>query len=273
MKYLKKMKNGNLRLQYFKFTEIPYLENYSRCKSLIIKDFLEIYCTSWHEMFLKIANTLQELMPKDIPYLLVVNSDVRNKRLFLEEYKSGYVSTNYNLYIKDYSTANNVVWAISKLLRVYGFDLNECFFVVQTAPKYMDDKEQIIKEEKIKFCQFMKANFIESNRLYNKCLEIIDELNFCLNRFSNTSYNNLYLLDIADFTKYSSWAVLRQLERPDNNFSKRELLKAVDWLDCARFYGLDILNDKYIPGDGFYIDENSQIISVKLRNYNKTYME
>lgn len=262
MKSLQKIKNGNFRMNYFKFSKIPYLENFTRCKSFIIYDFCEIYHPVWYEMFLKISNTLQKAKPLDISYLLLVESNISKHMMFLDHYEQGYLETDFGLYVKNYGNTNQIVDAIERLLEIYGINKEDAYMVVEVAPKYKDDYSEIIDEEKLKFCQFFKANYINPETHYEYCSEIIDNLNASLQYFSSTSYNNLYILNLGDFDKYATQAIKTQLDRTNNCYTLKELTLAVEWLRQARFYGNDLYNDKYIKGDGFFIEDGDRAISI-----------
>lgn len=98
-------------------------------------------------------------------------------------------------------------------------------------------------------------------------IEAIQQLNHTLQYFTHTTYNNLYLLNESDFDKYANSAVERQLFRPGNTFTRRELTLSVSWLKQSRFYNDDYIYPQHKPSSECFIEDGFRNILVTFKTH------
>lgn len=262
--FLKKLESENFRLRFLKFSEIDSwsaLENYTRIKSFILDGQFEIACTKWYKMYLHIIELLQTVKPIDLERLLEIEPMTGRCRPFSDHLKGGYIKTDFGLYLRDPGAANKVVPAIKWMLKLYGFNPEDAYLVVELTPDCANDySDDIVEAEKQELYDYLKKVFVEADRFYNMAVKAIDEMNHSLRYFTTTTYNNLYLLSGTDFDRYANDAVERQLARSNNTFTESELTKAVLWLSDVRFKQGDYLNPTFkTPGDTFVVDSDRRI--------------
>lgn len=269
--FLKKLNSENFRLRYLKFSEIDswrMLENHTRIKSFILKGHFEIACNKWYVMYISIVNTLQEIQPIDYGRLLSLNPVTGRCKPFMDHLKAGYLKTNYGLFIREAGSANKTIMMIKWILDLYGYDLDDAYLVVELTPDcvfYYSD--EIIKEEKEELLHFLKETFVNSNSYYEMTIKAIDELNHALQYYTHTTYNNLYLLNENDFDRYANSAIERQLFRPGNTFTRRELTLSVAWIKQSRFYNNDYINPEHKTSGECFIEDGFHRIPVAFKTY------
>ena len=262
--FLKKLESENFRLRFLKFSEIDswsVLENYTRIKSFILNGQFEIASTKWYRMYLYIVELLQTVKPIDLGRLLAIEPMSGRCRPFLDHSQGGYLRTDFGLYLRDPGAANKVVPAIMWMLKLYGFNPEDAYLVVELTPDCANDySDGIIEAEKQELYDYLKRVFVEADRFYDMAIRGIDELNHSLRYYSTTTYNNLYLLNASDFDRYANDAIERQLDRENNTFTRSELSKAVLWLSDVRFRQGDYLNPTHKTfGDDYIVDGDKRI--------------
>lgn len=247
--FLKKILNEEKRYNYFCFSEIDkgfYLENYTRVKSFILKNEFEIFCPTWYEIILKILNHLQEIYPLKISYILESESIFSRTPLFVDYPKSGYIQTNFGIYLRRITDTSMVVLAIRKILQLYSVNLSDAYMVVEVAPRY--ESKECIKyyenKSQEQLLDFLNSTFSKPIEYFDLCIKVIDTLNSELENVINTSYNNLYLLNsLADYDLYSARAFCSLLNNKD--FKEERLFNhVIDWLRHARFYKGEIYSEE-----------------------------
>ena len=71
--FLKKLESENFRLRFLNFSEIDSwsaLDNYTRIKSFIVDGEFEIACSKWYKMYIEIVESLQQIRPLSLDFLL-----------------------------------------------------------------------------------------------------------------------------------------------------------------------------------------------------------
>ena len=114
---------------------------------------------------------------------------------------------------------------------------------------------------------YLKRTYIHADEYYELAIKAIDELNHSLQYFSTTTYNNLYLLNNLDYSKYSMMAVETQLDRETNSFTRQELIHVVNWLCDSKFYEGDYLNLKLRNSNECLIIDGDKTIPVSFETH------
>lgn len=269
--FLKKLESENFRLRFLNFSEIDSwsaLDNYTRIKSFIVDGVFEIACSKWYKMYIEIVESLQKTRPLNQDFLLHLSPFRGRCTPFLDYRAAGYLETSFGLYLRVPTAANDVIPAIKKMLRIYGFDLNNAYLIVELNPEsvgyYSDD---IIEQEQKDLFAFLKATFVKAENYYSNAIKLISVLNETLQNHTTTTYNNLYLLGREDYDKYSKEAITRQLYRFGNRYTERELCLAVEWLKYSLFYEGDYINMKNKEYSGVFINEGDKHIQVRFKTY------
>ena len=269
--FLKKLQTENFRLRFLKFSEIDSwekLEKFTRIKSFILVDQFELACKKWFLMYRSIVNLLQKVKPIDTSFLLNVGPFYGRSKPYLDYDKDGYFYTGFGLYAREQGSANNVIFHTKCLLRIYGFSLDDAYLVVELTPEsasyYSDD---IINSIKHDLYDYLKRTYVHADEYYELSIKAIDELNHSLHYFSTTTYNNLYLLNDLDYSKYSMMAVETQLDRETNTFTRQELIHVINWLRDSKFYEGDYLNLKLRYFNECLIIDNDKTIPVTFKTH------
>lgn len=269
--FLKKLESENFRLRFLNFSEIDSwstLDNYTRIKSFIVDGVFEIACSKWYLMYIQIVESLQKIRPLNINHLLSLSPFKGRCTPFLNHRAAGYSETSFGLFLRVPTAANDVILAIKKMLRIYGFDTRDAYLVVELNPDsasyYSDD---IIKQEQNDLFMFLKNTFVEAEDYYNIAINAIDAMNETLQNLTTTTYNNLYLLSEGDYDRYSKEAIEKQLRRLNNTFTERELNLAVAWLRYARFYENDYICVGHKDCSGSFIKDGDKSIQVMFETH------
>ena len=262
--FLKNLESENFRLRFLKFSEIDSwsaLENYTRIQSFILKGKFEVACSKWYKMYLTIVELLQTIRPLD--KLRLINAYPMNGRCkpFEEYSKSGYIETDFGLYLRNPGAVNHIVPAIKYMLKLYGFNPEDAYLIVELTPdSAKDSSHNVIESQQKELYKYLKSIYVDADRYYNIAIKAIDAMNFTLRFYSTTTYNNLYLLSSSDYDKYASEAIERQLSRPHNSFTRSELSFAVVWLHDVRFLEGDYLNPQAKKqGTSYIVDQETKI--------------
>lgn len=270
-KFLKKLESENFRLRYLKLSEIDswnYLENYTRIKSFILDEEFEIAECKWYKMYVSIVELLQTVNPINSYILLKADPFTGRSRPFLDHFESGYSQTSFGLYLRQPVAASNIVYAIKKMVSLYGFDPENAYLVVELTPDAANDySNDVIEDEKRELYEFLKRTFVDAEMFYDIAITAIDEMNNALKYYSKTTYNNLYLLGHLDYDKYSKEAIEKQLSREDNTFTRRELTLSVEWLWYSRFQSSNYYKPEYKISNNSYIVDGEKRIMVMFETY------
>lgn len=269
--FLKKLESENFRLRYLNFSEIDSwstLDNYTRIKSFIVDGFFEIACSKWYKMYVEIVKSLQKIRPLNSNHLLSLSSFKGRCTPFLDYRAPGYSETSFGLYLRVPTAANDVILAIKKMLRIYGFDTRDAYLIVELNPDsasyYSDD---IIEQEQNDLFMFLKNTFVKAEDYYNVAINAIDAMNETLQNFTTTTYNNLYLLSEGDYDRYSKEAIEKQLRRSNNTFTERELDLAVSWLSYSRFFENDYICVSHKNYRGSFIKDKNKLIQITFKTH------
>lgn len=269
--FLKKLESENFRLRFLNFSEInswSALDNYTRIRSFILDGVFEISCSKWYKMFIRIVEYLQKVRPQNYEYLLGLTAFKGRCKPFLDHRAAGYIETGFGLYLRVPSSANEIIIAIKKILRDYSYKTSDAYLVVELTPESASyHSGDIIKQEQNDLYAFLKSTFVRADEYYEKAIKAIEAMNETLKEYTNTTYNNLYLLSDLDYDKYSKEAIEKQLGRLNNSFTRRELNLFVGWLYYSRFCEDDYLVKKYKKTSGVYIKNGGVIIEVTFETH------
>ena len=272
-KFLKKLETENFRMRFLNFSEIDCwdsLDNHTRIKSFILKGEFEIAVTKWYSLYIQLVRALQKINPLSREHLLSLTPFKGRCKPFNEHRGDGYIAFDDDLYLRLPTSANDVVYYVSKLLRRYGYDLSDAYLIVElNRESILEESEDIINEEKEGLLNFLRCTFVKGEEYFDMAINAIDEMNDCLSKYTNTSYNNLYLLGSSDYSKYAYQAIELQFNKGSNTFTKRQLQLAVDWLNMSRFFGGDFLNPIIKNKDRglTYIDDDNNFIEVTFKTH------
>ena len=269
--FLKKLESENFRLRFLNFSEIDSwsaLDNYTRIKSFIVDGVFEIACSKWYKMYIEIVESLQKTRPLNQDFLLNLTPFRGRCTPFLDYRAAGYSETSFGLYLRVPTAANDVIPAIKKMLRIYGFDTRDAYLVIELNPDsasyYSDD---IIEQEQNDLFAFLKNTFVKAEEYYSVAIKAISAMNEALQNYTATTYNNLYLLSELDYDRYSKEAIETQLRRLNNTFTKRELSMSVAWLNYSRFFEDDYICFKHKDYSGSFIKEEDKLIQVTFKTH------
>lgn len=269
--FLKRLESENFRLRFLNFSEIDSwsaLDNYTRIKSFIVNDVFEIACSKWYKMYIQIVESLQEIRPLTLNYLLQISPFNGRCTPFLDHRAAGYQETSFGIYLRVPTAANDIIFSIKKMLRVYGFSPRDSYLIMELNPEavsyYSDD---IIKQEREDLLAFLRATYVRADDYYQTVINAIGALNIAIQNSTNTTYNNLYLLSESDYNRYSKIAITRQLLLPNNKYSSRELELAVRWLYYSRFCEGDYLYIKPKNKGDSFIKSNGRIIQITFNSH------
>ena len=268
---LKKIKNENYRFYFLNFSEAEsvWLDNNTRIKSFILDGEFEIATNHWYELYVVIFNYLQRMRPLELDYILEAPSLVTTRvSLFLDYDGGNYIKTECGLYIKKFTNINKIIQVIRRLLRLYCVNLNDAYLVVEVPPKYEGrESESIIQHEKDKLRNYLCSEYVKGDVYYDKAVMAIEELNKLIQTISPTSYNNLYLLNsLEDYRNYSHKIINNYIYYSrGSKFTTIEFVIAVEWLECARFFGGDIFRTKPIAIGESFIEYEDKIIPVTMK--------
>ena len=269
--FLKKLETDNFKLRFLNFSEIDCwseLDNYTRIKSFILNGAFEISCSKWYKMYIQIVDSLKKAMPLNLDHLLDLSPFIGRCVPFLDHESTGYTKTSFGLFLRVPTAANDVIWYVKSILKIYGFNLSDAYLVVELNPNSASYfSKEIVEQINNDLFKIIKATFVRSDDYYNIAINGIDALNEALQNKTVTVYNNLYLLSEEDYDKYSREAIETQIKRPNNTFSKSELNFAVTWLYYARFCEGDYLNLKHKKTQGSFIRNNEKLIPVTFRTH------
>ncbi len=267
--FLKKLESENFRLRFLNFSEIDSwsaLDNYTRIKSFIVDGVFEIACSKWYKMYIEIVESLQKTRPLNQDFLLNISPFRGRCTPFLDHKAAGYSETSFGLYVRVPTASNDVIFAIKKMLRIYGFDAHDTYLIVELNPEsasyYSDD---IIEQEQKDLLFFLKNTFVKAEEYYNVVIKAIAAMNETLQNHTTTTYNNLYLLSEEDYDRYSKEAIERQLRRLNNVFAERELNLAVAWLNYSRFYEDDYICVTHKNYSNSFIKDEEKRIQVTFK--------
>ena len=269
--FLKTLESENFRLRFLNFSEIDSwsaLDNYTRIKSFIVDGVFEIACFKWYKMYIEIVESLQKTRPLNQDFLLNLSPFRGRCTPFLDYRAAGYLETGFGLYLRVPTASNDVIPAIKKMLRIYGFDTRDAYLVIELNPdsaSYYSDN--IIKQEQSDLLTFLKNTFVKAEDYYNVAIKAIAAMNETLQNYTTTTYNNLYLLSEQDYDRYSKEAIEKQLRKSDNTFTERELNIAVTWLRYARFYENDYICVKHKDCSGSFIKDGDKFIQVMFKTH------
>ena len=269
--FLKKLESENFRLRFLNFSEIDSwsaLDNYTRIKSFILDGEFELSCSKWYKMYISIVESLQKINPQNLEFLLNLSPFKGRCVPFLDYRGAGYELTNFGLYLRVPTAANDVIPAIKRMLRVYGFNSSDAYLIIELNPDsasyYSDD---IIEQEQFELLSFLEKTFVKASEYYDMSVKAIEEMNGSLQQYTKTTYNNLYLLGESDYDRYSKEAIEWQLRNPTNSFSRRELTLAVNWLNYSRFFEDDYRNIKHKTHVGTSIKTDDKLIPVTFKTH------
>ncbi len=264
--FLKKLESENFRLRFLNFSEIvswSTLDNYTRIKSFVVDGVFEIACSKWYKMYIEIVESLQKIRPLNINHLLSLSPFKGRCTPFLDYRAPGYSETSFGLFLRVPTASNDIIYAIKKTLRIYGFDTRHAYLVVELNPDsasyYSND---IIEQEQNDLLMFLKNTFVKAEDYYSVAIKAIEAMNETLQNYTTTTYNNLYLLSEDDYDRYSKEAIEKQLRRSNNTFTERELNLAVTWLSYARFYENDYICVEHKDCSGSFIKDGDKFIQV-----------
>ena len=269
--FLKKRESENFNLRFLNFSEIDSwssLDNYTRIKSFILCNTFETSCSKWYKMYILIVEFLQKIRPLNHDFLLHLCPFKGRCAPFSEHRGAGYSLTDFGLYLRVPTSANEIIMSIKKILRIYGFDVKQAYLVIELNPDSVSPCcEDIVEREQSRLLNFLKKTYVGGDAYYEIAVAAINAMNDSIQQYSNTTYNNLYLLSESDYERYSNQAVELQLRNPKNTISRRELELTVLWLKYSKFYKGDyVYLTKKSRGLSFICDNEKRIVV----NFNTT---
>ena len=269
--FLKKLESENFRLRFLNFSEIDSwsaLDNYTRIKSFIVDGEFESACSKWYKMYIEIVESLQQIRPLSLDFLLNLSPFKGRCTPFLDYHGAGYQQTNFGIYLRVPTAANEVIPSIKRMLRVYGFNPSDAYLVIELNPDsasyYSDD---VIEQEQQDLLNFLRATYVRADDYYQAAINAISAMNDTLLNYTTTTYNNLYLLSELDYDRYSKEAIEKQLSRLNNAFTRRELELAVMWLNYSRFWENGYICIKHKEHSGSYIKDGEKMIPVTFKTH------
>lgn len=270
-KFLRKIKSENLGLRYLKFSEIDQcdcLDNHTRIHSLVVFNQFEVCCFKWSSMYINVFTALQKIKPFSKGFLIEMSPFIGRLNPFSDCMKDGYSKIEEDLYIRVPTSSNEIVLYIKCLLRIYGFNLNDCYLVIELNPNSIaTNGKDIIEEEKNDLLKFLNRTYVKGNDYFSIAIEIINLLNSELSTNQSTSYNNLYLLSSYDYMKYSSIAINSAIAKRSTSFTQRQLELAVEWLRLSRFYNGDYFDISRNEYKAAYIEDGDRSIRIMYKTY------
>lgn len=260
---LQKIKNENYRFYFLKVSvgeSDLWLDNHTRFKSLVVYNEFEIANLNWQDVCVTFVNHLQKVHPAPSQRLLEAPAFIIRDKLFVSNPRTGYVETDFGLYIKRFTDSKKVLEAIKRLIQIYYLNPNDVYIVVEVPPKFLgEDKKIWIDQERQKLKDFIFNTFKDDEKTYEIVLGALDALNNVLNKSSTSSYNDVYLLNShKDYETYSHKALNHW--RLSNKYTPTQYEKAVEYLEVARFYKGDIYRREQIEKPKLIIEDGERII-------------
>ena len=227
------------RFYEFDMTEkLPCLEETSpylfRCKDI------QVCCGTWNRMTLGILSELDRRNPKSDEELLSIKYEFSKCEVFSRTKKTNY-SPFRDLYLDTNHTSSHSMMNIQCLLRAYGVDLSECFFLYHAHPVSEPDdaKEYFASQAKTAFRKaLLLRGFSESS--VDNIIKSFDIINRLL-KIASKSNPDFFLIDSLYYffgLKERTLAVAKdRLSNPKKaEIVKKYLLYYEDFLRNHSFY-------------------------------------
>lgn len=230
---------GGRRFYEFDMTEkLPCLEE--TAPYLFQYKDIQVCCGSWNRMTLGILSELDRRNPKSDEELLSIKYEFSKCEVFSRTKKTNY-SPFRDLYLDTNHTSSHSMMSIQCLLRAYGVDLSQCFFLYHAHPVSEPDdaKEYFANQTKTAFRKaLLLRGFSESS--VDNIIKSFDIINRLL-KIASKSNPDFFLIDSLYYffgLKERTLAVAkdRLLNPKKAEIVKKYLLYYEDFLRNRSFY-------------------------------------